>query len=68
MDKPEISEKFTIEDIHKIREYNAERRRKLTIEERLEDIKKVQMNVKKKNKSCVGNSYFLITDNYFRDC
>ena len=40
MDKPEISEKFTIEDIHKIREYNAERRRKLTIEERLEDIKK----------------------------
>lgn len=40
MKKPEISEKFTIEDIHAIREYNAERRKEMTLEERLEDIKK----------------------------
>lgn len=40
MNKPDISEKFTIEDIHEIREYNAERRKKLSLEERLEDIKK----------------------------
>ncbi|MBP3284327.1 MAG: hypothetical protein J6M02_02375 [Clostridia bacterium] len=39
MTKPEISENFTIEDIHKIREYNAERRKKLSLEERLKDIK-----------------------------
>jgi hypothetical protein len=29
MKKPEISPDFTIEDIHKIREYNAERRRSM---------------------------------------
>ncbi len=40
MKKPDISEKFTIEDIHKIREYNAERRKKMTLKERLEDIQK----------------------------
>ena len=40
MKKPNISEKFTIEDIHTIREYNAERRKKLTLEERLADIRK----------------------------
>lgn len=37
--RPEISDKFTVEDIHTIREYNAERRKKLTLEERLLDIK-----------------------------
>lgn len=40
MNKPNISEKFTIEDIHEIRKYNAERRKNLTLEERLADIKK----------------------------
>lgn len=40
MKKPDISEKFTIEDIHTIREYNTERRKKLTLEERLADIRK----------------------------
>lgn len=40
MNKPNISENFTIEDIHEIREYNAERRKKLTLEERLADIRK----------------------------
>ncbi len=40
MNKPNISEKFTIDDIHKIREYNAERRKRLTLKERLADIKK----------------------------
>lgn len=40
MKKPNISKDFTIEDIHKIREYNAEKRKKMTVEERIEDIKK----------------------------
>ena len=40
MKKPIISENFTIDDIHKIREYNLEKRKELTLEERLEDIKK----------------------------
>ncbi len=39
MKKPEISEKFTIEDIHKVREYNSARRKKMKLKERLEDIK-----------------------------
>ena len=39
MKKPNISKDFTIEDIHKIREYNADRRKKLNLEERLKDIK-----------------------------
>lgn len=47
MKKTDISEKFTIEDIHAIREYNAERRKKLPLKERLEDIKKVLISVKK---------------------
>lgn len=37
--KPEISDDFTIEDIHKIREYNTERRKKMSVKDRLEDIK-----------------------------
>lgn len=40
MKKPKISKNFTIEDIHTIREYNSERRKKLSSKERLEDIKK----------------------------
>lgn len=40
MKKLEISDDFTIEDIHTIREYNSKRRKKLTLEERLEDIKR----------------------------
>ena len=39
MNKPTISDNFTLADIHSIREYNAERRKKLTLEKRLEDIK-----------------------------
>ncbi len=40
MEKLNISEKFTIEDIHTIRRYNSERRKKLPLKDRLEDIKK----------------------------
>jgi hypothetical protein len=36
--KPEISPDFTIEDIHKIREWNYERLKDATVEERLTDI------------------------------
>jgi hypothetical protein len=35
--KPEISPKFTIEDIHKLREWNYERLKDATQEERLID-------------------------------
>ena len=35
--KPEISPTFTIEDIHKIRQWNYERLKDATLEERLED-------------------------------
>ena len=35
-----ISDDFTIEDIHKIREYNYERRKHMTFEERKADIEK----------------------------
>jgi hypothetical protein len=38
--KPEISPNFTIDDIHKIREWNYERRKDATIEELLADIDK----------------------------
>ncbi|MDL2263282.1 hypothetical protein LJC31_01375 [Synergistaceae bacterium OttesenSCG-928-I11] len=35
--KPDISDNFTIEDIHKIREWNYERLKDATIEERVAD-------------------------------
>ena len=38
--KPEISPNFTIEDIHKIREWNYERRKGMTTEEAWADIRK----------------------------
>ena len=36
--KPKVSPNFTIDDIHKIREWNYERLKDATIEERLRDI------------------------------
>ena len=36
MKKPEISKKFTIEDIHKIREYNSFITKKLSSAERMD--------------------------------
>ena len=38
--KPTISPDFTIDDIHKIREWNYERRKDATVEELLADIHK----------------------------
>jgi len=38
--KPEISPAFTIEDIHKIREWHYERQKGMTTQEVIEDIKK----------------------------
>ena len=38
--KPEISPAFTIDDIHKIREWNYERRKGMTLEEADADIHK----------------------------
>ncbi|MCL2619511.1 MAG: hypothetical protein FWD97_01075 [Defluviitaleaceae bacterium] len=40
MTELKISDDFTIEDIHKIREYNYERRKGMTFEERKTDIEK----------------------------
>ena len=37
---PQISPDFTIEDIHKIREWNYERLKDATIKERIEEIKR----------------------------
>ena len=36
MNKPEISKDFTIDDIHKIREYNYEETKHLTVAEKAE--------------------------------
>ena len=38
--KPNISDNFTIDDIHKIREWNYERLRDATVNERLADMKR----------------------------
>jgi hypothetical protein len=40
MRKPILSENFTIDDIHKLREYNYERRKNMTFEEYCADVKK----------------------------
>jgi 3-deoxy-D-arabino-heptulosonate 7-phosphate (DAHP) synthase class II len=37
---PEISAEFTVDDIHRIREWNYERLKDATVNERLEDINK----------------------------
>jgi hypothetical protein len=40
MEKPNISPNFTIDDIHKIREWSYERRKDMTLEEFNADIEK----------------------------
>lgn len=40
MNKPILSEQFTVDDIRKIREYNSLRHIKMTPDEIVEDIKK----------------------------
>jgi hypothetical protein len=40
MEKPNISPNFTIDDIHKIREWSYERRKDMTLEEYNADIEK----------------------------
>jgi len=42
---PEISPNFTVEDIHKIREWNYERRKNMTTEERCADIHRSSLQV-----------------------
>jgi len=55
--KPDISDKFTIEDIHKIREWNYERLRDATVNERLSDTKRradtAKMRMKKRRQTTV---------------
>jgi hypothetical protein len=38
--KPQISPQFTIEDIHKIREWNYERLKDATVQERIDEIRR----------------------------
>jgi hypothetical protein len=38
--EPDISPNFTVDDIHKIREWNYERLKDATLEERIEDTRK----------------------------
>ncbi|MCL2592405.1 MAG: hypothetical protein FWD82_03475 [Defluviitaleaceae bacterium] len=38
--KPQVSKDFTIEDIHKVREYNYERKKNMSPKEYAEDINK----------------------------
>jgi hypothetical protein len=38
--KPQLSPQFTIEDIHKIREWNYERLKDATIQERIDEIRR----------------------------
>jgi hypothetical protein len=45
--KPDISPNFTIDDIHKIREWNYERRKDATTEELLADINKGAENTRR---------------------
>jgi len=35
MEKPKVSEDFTVDDIHKIREYHYEQTKDMTVEERI---------------------------------
>jgi len=42
MQEPIISKDFTIEDIRKIRTYNAWRHRQMTVEERIAEAKEAQ--------------------------
>lgn len=47
MDKPIIKDSFSVDDIHKIREYHYETTKNLSKEERLEEIRKKAENVKR---------------------
>jgi hypothetical protein len=38
--KPQISPQFTIDDIHKIREWNYERLKDATVQERIDEIRR----------------------------
>ena len=48
MKKPEISPNFTIEDIHKIREYHYEQTKHMTAAERIEQTNKRAMEVQRR--------------------
>lgn len=51
MNKPEISKDFTIEDIHKIREYHYEKTKNMSVEEKIKEIRKNALEVETKIKS-----------------
>lgn len=61
MDKPVLSPDFTIDDIHKLREYNYEKRKGMSNDEMIADIRKgasrAQMRIAelKKEKKLVAN-------------
>ena len=49
--KPKLSPHFTIDDIHRIREWNYERLKDTTVEERLADIHKRAETARKRMES-----------------
>jgi broad specificity phosphatase PhoE len=58
--KPELSPDFTIDDIHKIREWHYERLKDATVDERLADIQKrsaptiAELETRKKKKAALS--------------
>jgi len=48
MKKPVIRDSFSVDDIHRVREYHYETTKNLSKEERLEEIRKKAENVKRK--------------------
>ena len=48
MKKPVIRDSFSVDDIHRVREYHYETTKNLSKEERLEEIRKKAENVKSK--------------------
>ncbi|GHV82914.1 hypothetical protein AGMMS50212_02540 [Spirochaetia bacterium] len=60
--KPKLSHNFTLDDIHKIREWNYERLKDATVEEQLNDIHKraepliLELNVQKNSEIIIQNN------------
>jgi hypothetical protein len=58
--KPELSPDFTIDDIHKIREWHYERLKDATVDERLADIQKrsastiAELETRKRSKAALS--------------
>jgi hypothetical protein len=62
IERPQVSHNFTIEDIHKIREWNYERKKSMTAEE----IEKEDMELKAEwDKKWVANGGTIVGNHYY---